>query len=162
MIFWKTVLITLSSLVVRNTLLSISIVTQIYISQIKFPFFYDFWKYLLHNNLIRFVLFINLWHIFAIFITYLLFVKLTLFLLPQINGCTRLCRFWVHHPIDGLFWSLPIYLLSFFSKYGCWITDLIMPLYQKKNLGCHFLFVSWGFILLWNVFKKFMWLFFKI
>jgi hypothetical protein len=61
----------LHSLVVRNTLLSISIVTQIYISQIKFPFFNDFWKYLLHNYLIRFVLFINLWHIFAWCVTHL-------------------------------------------------------------------------------------------
>jgi hypothetical protein len=32
-------------------------------------------------------------------------------------GCT--------HPIDGLFWTLPINLLGFFSKYECWVTDLI-------------------------------------
>jgi hypothetical protein len=64
-----------------------------------------------------------------------LFMKL-IFLLPQANrrayvdfGCT--------HPIDGLFWSLPIYLLGFFSKYECWVTDLIMPLCHLIFLGCH-------------------------
>jgi len=66
-------------------------------------------------------------------------------------GCT--------HPIDGLFWNLPIYLLGFFSKYECWVTNLVMPLY-------HFfwvvicLFVSQGFISLWNI-KKIHWLIFK-
>jgi len=38
------------------------------------------------------------------------------FLLPQANGRTSVdcgCT----HLIDGLFWSLPIYLLGFFSKY---------------------------------------------
>jgi hypothetical protein len=34
------------------------------------------------------------------------------------------------HPIDVLFWSLPICLLGFFSKYECWVIDLIMFLYH--------------------------------
>jgi len=51
--------------------------------------------------------------------------SLPLFLLPQANGLTY-PDFGCTHPIDGLFWSLPIYLLGFFSKYECWVADLIM------------------------------------
>jgi hypothetical protein len=29
-----------------------------------------------------------------------------------------------------LFWNLPIYLLGFFSKYECWVTDLTISLYH--------------------------------
>jgi hypothetical protein len=61
-------------------------------------------------------------------------------LLPQING--RACvDFSYTHPIDGLFWSLPIYLLGFFSKYECWVTDLIMPLYHFILFGLSFSFL---------------------
>jgi len=45
-----------------------------------------------------------------------------------------------------------IYLLGFFSKYECWVIDLIMPLYHFISLGCHaWFFVSRSFISLWNV-----------
>jgi len=50
-----------------------------------------------------------------------------------------------------MFWSLPIYLLGF-SKYECWVTDLIMPLlsfYFFRVVTC--LFVSQAFISIWNV-----------
>jgi hypothetical protein len=57
-------------------------------------------------------------------------------LLPQVNGWACV-DFGCTHPIDGLFWSLPIYLLGLFSKYECWITDLIMPLYHFYFWGCH-------------------------
>jgi len=40
------------------------------------------------------------------------------FLLAQANRQAYV-DFGSTHPIDGLFWSLPIYLLSFFSKYEC-------------------------------------------
>jgi hypothetical protein len=50
-------------------------------------------------------------------------------------GCT--------HPIDGLFWSLPIYLLGFFSKYECWVSDLVMLLY-------HFIILIGKFVLLYH------------
>jgi hypothetical protein len=66
------------------------------------------------------------------------------FLWPQANGlaCVDVgCT----HPIDGLFWCLPIYLLSFFSKYECWVTDLIMPLYHFIFLGCHLPFCIMSF-----------------
>jgi len=36
-------------------------------------------------------------------------------LLPQVNGWACV-DFGCTHPIDGLFWSLPVYLLGFFSK----------------------------------------------
>jgi hypothetical protein len=49
------------------------------------------------------------------------------------SGCT--------HPIDGLFWSLPICLLGFFSKYECWVTDLIMPLYHDNFFGLSLAFL---------------------
>ncbi len=68
------------------------------------------------------------------------------FLLPQANGCACV-DFECTHPIDGLFWSLPIYLLGFFSKYECWIADWIMLLYHFYFISvitC--LFVSRGFI----------------
>jgi hypothetical protein len=74
------------------------------------------------------------------------------FLVPQLNGRTCV-DFGCTHPINGLFWSLPIYLLGFFSQYECWVIDLIMLLCHFF-LGCHFFFVSQGFILLWNIFKN--------
>jgi hypothetical protein len=59
-----------------------------------------------------------------------------IFLLPQANR--RACvDFRCTHPIDGLFWNLPIYLLGFFSIDECWVTDLIMPLYHFVFLGYH-------------------------
>jgi len=51
------------------------------------------------------------------------------FLLAQANGWACV-DFGCSHPIDGLFWNLPIYLLGFFSKYECWVIDLTMSLYQ--------------------------------
>jgi hypothetical protein len=67
------------------------------------------------------------------------------FLLPQANGCVcveLLCT----HPIDGLFWNLSIYLLGFFSKYECNVTDLIMSLYQKKfGLSLAFLYHKFSY-----------------
>jgi hypothetical protein len=73
------------------------------------------------------------------------------FVLPQVNGCAYI-DFGCTHPIDGLFWNPPIYYLGFFSKYECWITDLIMPLlsfYFFWVVTC--IFVSRGFISQWNV-----------
>jgi hypothetical protein len=65
----------------------------------------------------------------------------TKFLLPQANG--RACvDFECTHPIDGLFRSLPIYLLGFFSIYECWITNLIMLLYHFIFWVVTCLFVS--------------------
>jgi hypothetical protein len=57
------------------------------------------------------------------------------FLLPEASG--RACvNFGCTHPIDGLFWSLSIYyFLGFFSKYECWVNNLIMPLYQIFFFG---------------------------
>jgi hypothetical protein len=72
------------------------------------------------------------------------------FLLPQDNGCACV-DFGCTHPIDGLFWSLPIYLLGFFSKYECWITDVICLYIIVFFLVVTCLFVSQGFISLWNV-----------
>ncbi len=71
-------------------------------------------------------------------------------LLPKANGRTYI-DFGCTHPIDGLFWSLPIYLLGFFPKYECWVTNLIMLLYHFIFLGWHLPFVSQGFISVWNV-----------
>ncbi len=70
---------------------------------------------------------------------------------PKANG--RPCvDFGCTHPTDGLFWGPPIYLSGFFSKYECWVTDSIMPLYHFIFLGGHLsLFVSRGFISLWKV-----------
>jgi hypothetical protein len=49
-------------------------------------------------------------------------------------GCT--------HPIDELFWNLlPIYLLGFFSKSECWVTDLIMLLYHFVFFGLSLAFL---------------------
>jgi hypothetical protein len=72
------------------------------------------------------------------------------FLLPQVNGhpCVS---FGCTHPIDGLFWSLPIYLLDLFSKYECWVIDLFMLSYIIFFGVVTCLFVLIGFISLWNV-----------
>jgi hypothetical protein len=72
------------------------------------------------------------------------------FLLPQANGHACV-DFGSTHPIDMLFWSLPIYLLGFFSKYECWVTNLIMPLYHSIFWVVICFFVSQGFISQWNV-----------
>jgi hypothetical protein len=73
-------------------------------------------------------------------------------LLSQANG--RACvDFGCTHPIDGLFWSLPIYLLGFFSKYESCITYWFNHVsISILFLSCHlFFFVLWDFISLWNV-----------
>jgi hypothetical protein len=60
-------------------------------------------------------------------------------------GCT--------HPIDALFWSLPIYLIGFLLKIwmlGNWFNHASMSLFFWV-VTC--LFVSRGFIWLWNVLK---------
>ncbi len=75
-------------------------------------------------------------------------------LLPQVNGHACV-NFGCTHSIDRLFRNLPIYLLGFFSRYECWVTDLIMPTYIILYfwvVTC--LFESWGFSSLWNVKKK--------
>ncbi len=66
--------------------------------------------------------------------------KIHWFFLPQANGCTCV-NFGCTHPIDGLFQNLPLYLLGFFSKYECWVIDLVMPLYHFILWGCHFVFL---------------------
>jgi len=66
--------------------------------------------------------------------------KIHWFFLPQANGCTRV-NFGCTHPINGLFQNLPLYLLGFFSKYECWVIDLIMPLYHFILWCCHFVFL---------------------
>jgi len=57
-------------------------------------------------------------------------------LLLQANGWICV-DFGCTHPIDGLFWSLHIYLLDFFSKYECWVIDLIMPLLSFYFFGLY-------------------------
>jgi hypothetical protein len=61
-------------------------------------------------------------------------------LLPQANGLGCV-DFGCTHPIDGLFWNLPIYLLGFFSKYECWVTDSMMALYHFIFLGLSLAFL---------------------
>jgi hypothetical protein len=56
------------------------------------------------------------------------------FLLAKANGWACV-NFGCTHPIDGLFWNLPIYLSGFFSKYECWVIDLIMFVYHFIFLG---------------------------
>jgi hypothetical protein len=56
------------------------------------------------------------------------------FLLAQANGWACV-DFGCSHSIDGLFWNLPVYLLGFFSKYECWVTDLTMSLYHFILFG---------------------------
>jgi hypothetical protein len=56
------------------------------------------------------------------------------FLMAQTNGWACV-RFGCCHPIDGLFWNLPIYLLGLFSKYECWVTDLTMFLHHFILFG---------------------------
>jgi len=73
---------------------------------------------------------------------------------PQVNGGTCV-EFGCTHPIDGFFWNLPIYLLGFFSKYECWLTDLIMLLYHFLFWVVTCLFLSWGYISILNVKNKF-------
>jgi hypothetical protein len=77
----------------------------------------------------------------------------------QANG--RACvDFGCTHPIDGLFGSLPIYLLGFLSKYECGVSVLIISLYHFLFfLSYHFPFSITRFRSLWNV-KFIIWLIF--
>ncbi len=81
----------------------------------------------------------------------------SIFLLPQANGhaCVDFGR---THPIDGLFWSLPIYLLGFFSKYECCATNLIRLLHHFYFLGCHFPFCIARFHITMKCRNQFIWL----
>jgi hypothetical protein len=81
-------------------------------------------------------------------------------LLSQANGCTCV-DFGCTHPIDGLFWSLPNYLSGFFSKYECWVTNLIMLLYHFIFMGCHLRFCIMRFHFTMKCKKKFIWLILK-
>jgi hypothetical protein len=62
------------------------------------------------------------------------------FLLAQAIGWACV-DFRCSHPIDGLFWNLPIYLLGFFSKYECWVIDLTMSLYHFILFGLLLVFL---------------------
>jgi hypothetical protein len=77
------------------------------------------------------------------------------FLLAQANGWACV-DFGCTHPIDGLFSSLPIYLLGFFSKYECWVIDLIMSLYHFILLHCHLPFCIMKFHITRKCKKKFI------
>ncbi len=77
-------------------------------------------------------------------------------LLPQANGWTCV-DFGCTHPIDGLFWSLPIYLLGFFSKYECWVIDFIMLL-----LSFYFFDLYHKVSYHQEMWKHFVWLVFKM
>jgi hypothetical protein len=79
--------------------------------------------------------------------------------LAQANGWACV-DFGCTHPLDGLFWSLPIYLLDFFSKYECWATNLIMFLYHFILLGCQLPFCSTRFHIIMKCKKIFIWLIF--
>jgi hypothetical protein len=79
-------------------------------------------------------------------------------LLPKANECTYV-DFGCTHQIDR---SLTIYLLSFFSKYECWVTDLIMPRYHFILLSCHLLFCITKFHITMKYIKKLIWLIFKM
>ncbi len=63
------------------------------------------------------------------------------FLLAQANGWACV-DFGCSHPIDELLWSLPIYLL------GTWLNHVSISFYSFWVVT--YLFVSWGFISLWN------------
>jgi len=76
-------------------------------------------------------------------------------LLRQANGHACV-DFGCTHPIDGLFSNLPIYLLGFFSKYECWVHNLIMPLFHLFFWVVTCPFVSQGFTSLRNVQKNHM------
>ncbi len=73
---------------------------------------------------------------FLKFMVFLMVCVFFTFLLPQANGQTCV-NIGCTHPIDGLFWNLPIYFLGFFSKYECWVIDLIVSLYHFTFLCCH-------------------------
>jgi hypothetical protein len=83
------------------------------------------------------------------------------FLLPQANGFACV-DFGCTHPTDGLFWGLPIYLLGFFSKYECWVTDWIVLLYHFVFLGCHWSFSITRFYITMECKKQFIWLIIKM
>jgi len=87
--------------------------------------------------------------------------KFFLFSLPQVNG-HRCVNFGCTHPIDGLFWSLPIYLLGLFSKYECWVIDLIMSSYIIFFGGCHLPFFIKRFHITMKCKNQFIWLIFKM
>jgi hypothetical protein len=94
-----------------------------------------------------------IWSIFQKFFKYFTFgLKYWRSLLPQVNGWKCVDFKCTNNPVDGLFWSLPILdLLGLFSKHECWITDLIMFLYHFIFCVVTCLFVSQGFISIWNV-----------
>ncbi len=92
-----------------------------------------------------------MFHVFYFFWKWMLF-----YYCPKLNGWVWV-DFGCTHPIDGLFWNLPIYLLGFFSKYECWVTDLIMPLYHFILLGCHLPFCITRFHITMKHIKKFIW-----
>jgi len=77
--------------------------------------------------------------------------------LPQANGRASV-NFGCTHPIDGLFWNLPIYLWGFFSKYECWVIDLIMIFYHFFVLGCQLPFCITSFHITMKCKKQFIWL----
>ncbi len=82
-----------------------------------------------------------------------------IFSFPQANGHTFV-NFGCTHPIDELFWNVPIYLLGFFSKYEHWVIDLIVPLYHFIFLGCHLPFCIMRFHITMKCEKKFICLIF--
>jgi hypothetical protein len=108
-------------------------------------FLYQYLQPSQHLNFLSIHLFPSIWCIVSQFV----------FLFPQANGHTYV-DFGCTHPIDGLFWSLLIYLLGFFSKYE----DLIMPLYHFIFLGCHLLFCITRFLIIMKCKKEFIWLIF--
>jgi hypothetical protein len=82
------------------------------------------------------------------------------FLLAQANG--HMCvDFGCTHAIDGLFWSLPIYLLGFFSTYECWVIDLIMFLYHLLFWVDTSTFLYHKFHITMKCKKQFIWLIFR-
>jgi hypothetical protein len=106
------------------------------------------------EGLIWFLLEDFFWRLYFCMVKYLNFYNsffaLRYFLLRQANGHACV-DFGCTHPIDGLFWDLPIYLLGFFSKYECWVTNLTMFLYHFIFLGYYLPLCIRGFIWLWNV-----------
>jgi hypothetical protein len=65
--------------------------------------------------------------------------KIFNFLLPQASGLACV-DFWCIQ-FMGCFEIYPSTCWVFFSRYECWVTNLIMPLYHFIFLGCHLLFL---------------------
>jgi hypothetical protein len=75
------------------------------------------------------------------------------FLFAQANG--RACvNFGCTHPIDGLFWNVPFYLLGFFSKYEFWVIDLIMSIYHLYFFGLSLTFLYHEVSYHYEMYKK--------